>query len=103
MSDLGAPATTPRGWLQHLCDNPLPWLLSADNPGVRHLALRWLLGAPADDRDVVAAQRAAMSAEPIASILAAQHAQGYWEKPGAGYATNYRGTIWQLIVGPAWW
>jgi hypothetical protein len=75
--------TTTGGWLKHLRDNPLPWLLSTDNPDVRHLALRWLLDAPADDRDVVAAQRAAMSAEPIASILAAMHMQGYWEKPGA--------------------
>jgi hypothetical protein len=29
--------------------------------------------------------------------LAAQHPEGYWEKPGAGYATKYRGTVWQLI------
>jgi hypothetical protein len=38
-----------------------------------------------------------MDAEPIASILAAQHPEGYWEKPGPGYATKYRGTVWQLI------
>lgn len=38
-----------------------------------------------------------MAANPIAAILAAQDAEGYWEKPGAGYATKYRGTVWQLI------
>ena len=38
-----------------------------------------------------------MGADPIASILAAQHPDGYWEKPGPGYATKYRGTVWQLI------
>jgi hypothetical protein len=38
-----------------------------------------------------------MSADPIISILAAQHPLGYWEKAGAGYATKYRGTVWQLI------
>ena len=38
-----------------------------------------------------------MSAEPIRSILAAQEPGGYWEKPGPGYATKYRGTVWQVI------
>jgi hypothetical protein len=46
---------------------------------------------------VRAAQHAAMAADPIAAILAAQHLSGYWQKPGAGYATKYRGTVWQLI------
>ena len=38
-----------------------------------------------------------MSANPIVAILNAQHELGYWEKPGPGYATKYRGTVWQLI------
>ena len=59
---------TTQRWLTHLRDNPLPWLLSLDTPPVRHLALRWLLDTPADEAEVVAARRAAMSAEPIISI-----------------------------------
>jgi hypothetical protein len=61
------------------------------------LALRLLLDRPAEDPEVLAASAAAMAADPIASILAAQHPDGYWEKPGPGYATKYRGTVWQLI------
>jgi hypothetical protein len=80
-----------------LNDDPLPWLLSEDDPPVRHLALRWLVDCSPDDASVMAAQRTAMSAQPIASILAAQQPGGYWEKPGPGYATKYRGTVWQLI------
>jgi hypothetical protein len=38
-----------------------------------------------------------MGADPIAAILAAQHTEGYWVKPGAGYAPKYTGTVWQLI------
>jgi hypothetical protein len=64
---------------------------------VRHVTLRDLLDRPDDDPDVVASRRAAMSTDPIASILAAQQPEGYWEKPGPGYATKYRGTVWQLI------
>jgi len=38
-----------------------------------------------------------MNADPIVSILAAQRPEGFWEKPGPGYASKYRGTVWQLI------
>jgi hypothetical protein len=75
----------------------LDWLLEPEAPAVRHLALRRLLDRPADDPEVVAAQAAAMAADPITSILTAQHPDGYWEKPGPGYASKYRGTVWQLI------
>jgi hypothetical protein len=84
-------------WLKQLNGDPLPWLLSDDNPPVRHLALRWLLDQSARDPLVMAAQQAGMSAQPIASILAAQQPDGHWEKPGPSYATKYRGTVWQLI------
>jgi hypothetical protein len=87
---------TPR-WMSELNDDPLPWLLDADAPAVRHLTLRWLLDLPAHDPRVVAAQRAAMTAQPIAAILGAQQRGGYWEKSGPGYATKYRGTVWQVI------
>jgi hypothetical protein len=83
--------------LEQLRGDPIPWLLEPASPAVRHAALRELLDRPECDRDVVDARAAAMAAEPIASILAAQHPDGYWEKPGPGYATKYRGTVWQLI------
>ena len=76
---------------------PLTWLLEPSTPAVRHLALRELCGRPADDPEVCEARRAAMATDPIAAILAAQHPEGYWEKPGPGYASKYRGTAWQLI------
>lgn len=76
--------------------NPLAWLLEPSEPAVRHAALQALLGRSPDDPEVRASAASAMAAEPIASILAAQQPDGYWEKPGPGYATKYRGTIWQL-------
>jgi hypothetical protein len=75
----------------------LSWLLERDTPAVRHVALRDLLDRPPDDPELSEARAAAMTVDPIASILAAQDADGYWEKPGPGYATKYRGTVWQLI------
>ncbi len=81
----------------HQWAEPLPWLLEPATPAVRHVALRDLLDRSADDPEVVAALDAAMRTDPIASILAAQSPDGYWEKPGPGYATKYRGTVWQLM------
>lgn len=84
-------------WRTALHSDPVDWLLEPEDPAVRHLTLRQLLDRPADDPEVVESRRAAMAADPIAAILAAQHPAGYWEKPGPGYATKYRGTVWQLI------
>jgi hypothetical protein len=97
------PAVATRGqglivsWLQCLNEDPLPWLLERDTPAVRHAALRDLVDLPADDPEVSDARAAAMADRPIATILDAQDPEGYWEKPGPGYATKYRGTVWQLI------
>jgi len=56
-----------------------------------------LLGRPPDDPEVVAARAAAMATDPIRAILAAQHADGWWVKPGPGYAPKYTGTVWEVI------
>ena len=84
-------------WLQGVRENPLPWLLDEATPAVRHMALQELLDRPADDPEVRSALAAAMRTPPIATILEAQEPEGYWVKPGAGYATKYRGTVWELI------
>ena len=85
------------GWLDGLREDPLPWLLDRDAPAVRHLALRQLMDLPVDDAEVVGARAAAMSADPIAAILAAQDPEGWWIRPGPGYGPKYTGTVWQLI------
>ncbi len=84
-------------WKAVLNDDPVPWLLQNDDPAVRHLTLRLLLNRPQGDPALREAQDAAMRSDPIAAILAAQHPDGYWVKPGPGYSPKYRGTVWQLI------
>lgn len=84
-------------WLDHVHGDPLPWLLGPADPAVRAAALGRLLDRAPDDPDVAAARAAAMAAGPIRAILDAQHPDGWWEKPGPGYATKYTGTAWQLI------
>lgn len=83
-------------WRPALRADPLPWLLDPADPAARHATLVSLLDRPSDDPDVIEARAAAMTTHPIAAILEQQAPDGYWVKPGAGYGTKYRGTIWQL-------
>jgi len=86
------------GWPDFLADDPTDWLLEEDNPSVRYHALRSLMELPEGDRQVIAARRAIMEIGPVPAILAAQHEDGYWVKPGTGYRPKYQGTIWQLML-----
>jgi hypothetical protein len=47
---------------------------------------------------MAAAQKALMASGPVPAMLDAQHLEGYWVQPGAGYNPKYRGTVWQLIA-----
>ena len=85
------------GWDDFLISDPVDWLLEEDNPSVRYLTLRTLLDRPEDDPQVTKARRAIMQSGPVPVILAAQHEDGYWVKPGAGYSPKYRSTVWQII------
>jgi hypothetical protein len=84
-------------WRTALRGDPLPWLLDPVTPAVRHLALMQLMDEPPDAPEVRRAREAAMKAAPIAPVLAAQHHDGWWDKPGAGYGAKYTGTVWSLI------
>jgi len=79
--------------------NPLPWLLEPDpaNLGIRYFARRDLLGRPADDPEVEAAQAEVMKTGPVPVILDAQATEGYWVKPGPGYSPKYQSTLWSLL------
>lgn len=79
-------------------DSPLNWLLESENPGVRYLALRDLVGLPYDDPQLSEARQIAHKEGPIAVVLDAMEEAGYWVVPGPGYNPKYRSTIWSLIL-----
>jgi hypothetical protein len=85
-------------WKDQLNGDPLAWLLEADSPGVRYLALRDVLDTPADSPELVEARKAAHTQGPIAAVLAKMDAAGYWSKPGPGYLPKYRSTVWAIIL-----
>ncbi len=76
----------------------LSWLLDPADPGPRYLALRDLLRTPDDDPVLAASRVAAHRDGPIAAVLAAMEADGYWGKPGPGYMPKYYSTVWAMIT-----
>jgi hypothetical protein len=85
-------------WQHQLKGDPISWLLEPENSCVRFLALRDLLDKPMDDPDLISARHAAHKQGVIADILAHMQPEGYWDKPGPGYLSKYRSTVWSIIL-----
>lgn len=79
-------------------EETLNWLLEKQNPGVRYLAIRDLLGLPENDADLILAKQRAHHEGPIAMILDEMNPEGYWVEPGPGYLPKYRSSVWTLIM-----
>lgn len=85
-------------WYAGLNNNPLSWLLEAENPGVRYLVLRDVIALSEDDPELIAASKAAHQQGPIAAILHEMDPTGFWVKPGPGYDPKYQSTVWSIIT-----
>lgn len=76
----------------------LKWLLEPNDPGVQYLALRDLVGLPANDLELCTARKAACEDGPIHLVLDNMEQAGYWVQAGAGYNPKYRSTVWAMIL-----
>jgi hypothetical protein len=85
-------------WQDQINGDSLTWLLEPDPPGVRYLALRYLLDCAPDDPEISAARVDAHTHGPIAAVLAQKDESGYWSKPGPGYNPKYYSTVWSIIM-----
>lgn len=75
------------------------WLLGDDNPSVRYLALRDLLGRTENDPEVREAKRRIMEVGVVPKVLAKQEPGGHWGAPQHFYQNSkYKGTVWNLIL-----
>lgn len=74
----------------------LPWLL--DDPAVRHLALRDVIGLPPNDPEFLTARAMAHRAGPIPEVLSHMEPDGWWSKPGSGYSPKYFSTVWSVTL-----
>jgi len=84
--------------MDQLKGDSLTWLLETESPGVRYLALRDLLRLPSDDPELCTARKIAHESGPIAVVLNAMEAEGYWSESGPGYLPKYRSTIWSIVL-----
>lgn len=77
----------------------LAWLQEEENPSVRYLTLRGLLGRDDGEAETAAAKAAIMTAGPVPKILSRQKEGGCWESLPDFYArTKYRGTVWTFLL-----
>jgi hypothetical protein len=76
----------------------LDWLLAPEDPAARAVTLRDLLDAPADDPELLAAQKEALHEGPIAVTLDHMESEGYWSKEGPGFRPTYYSSVWSIIV-----
>ncbi len=76
----------------------MTWLLEADQPSVRYLALRDLLGADPEGPELRAARQAIMQSGPVPAILGHQSPDGSWDLPEKFYTSKYQGTVWTVLL-----
>ena len=76
----------------------LQWLLEADNPSVRYLALRDIMGHDPASSDVTTARQAIMQTGAVPAILEKQNPDGSWDLPEKFYTSKYKGTVWTLLI-----
>jgi hypothetical protein len=84
-------------WWRHLKGDPLPFLLSEDEPGVVWRALQGVLMRPADAPAVTRARLLARDRGAAARLLAGQSEFGFWGSPMA-YAARWGGTAWHVAA-----
>jgi hypothetical protein len=85
-------------WKAQVKDDPTGWLLEEDNPSVRYLTLRHLLGRPEAAPEVQAARAAIPRSRVVERIFARQDAGGFWGDPTSPYQPKYKGSYWTLMV-----
>jgi hypothetical protein len=76
----------------------LDWLLEGDQPSVRYLTLRQLLGKSETDPDVRSAKARIPKVGWAAEILNHRDPGGWWARPKGTYWPKYVSTNWNLLA-----
>lgn len=79
-------------------DKVTEWLLEEDQPAVRYLTLRELLGKSENDSQVVKARDQITRRGWAADILANQSKEGWWASKERAYGPKYLSTNWMILV-----
>jgi hypothetical protein len=76
----------------------LNWLLEADQPAVRYLALTQLVGKPEGDPEVRSAKQRIPNEGWAADVFARQNRDGSWGPDENLYRPKYLSTNWMLLI-----
>lgn len=76
----------------------MDWLLGEDQPAIRYLALRELLGNEEDDAEVQSARSEIPKRGWAADILAKRGPDGTWGSRETLYRPKYLSTNWMLLI-----
>lgn len=74
------------------------WLLEADQPSIRYLALTELLGRPHEDVQVKLARANIPKIGWAKDILDAQLPSGYWTNEKSLFLPTFHATFWMLLI-----
>ncbi len=74
------------------------WLLEDDQPSIRYLALKQLMGRAGDDPDVASARGMIPKKGWAADILAKQSDEGWWVGGESLYRPKYLSSNWMLLI-----
>jgi hypothetical protein len=76
----------------------LDWLLEENNPSVRYLTLRDLLGKQDSSFDLIKTKSQILNSPLITKIFSNQHSKGYWLDPDRPYLPKYKSSYWTIML-----
>ncbi len=85
-------------WKAVLKADPTQWLLEEEDPSVRYLALKDLLGRPEGDGEVQSARLEIMRSGPVPELLQKMCEPSYAQAYPGFYTRKYGGLSWSLIM-----
>ncbi len=86
-------------WKSFLNGYPVDWLLEEENPSVRYLTLKNILGISENEPEVKQVKKDIMNKGVVPKILAKQNSEGYWGEPEDFYIrSKYKGTVWTFLL-----
>ena len=78
--------------------DPTNWLLEEENPSVRYLTLKDIMGRLEDDSEVQNAKQEIMEFGIVPDILQKQKEDAYLQAYPRFYTFKYKGLVWSLIT-----
>jgi hypothetical protein len=79
-------------------DQVVRWLLNEDQPSIRYLTLRELLGKTQNDSEVKHAKENITQVGWAKDILERQAPDGYWVRERSLFEPKYTATFWMILV-----